>query len=128
MGIKKKDILLACFLLFAACLLFFVLRPVKSGTGGWVRITVDGKLYGTYPLSGKEKIRIGQDSGYNMVYIEDGAAWISEADCPDGYCISQRKITGKGQVIVCLPHRLVLEVTGEESGDGKKEDLDAVVH
>ncbi len=76
MGIKKKDILLACFLLFAACLLFFVLRPVKSGTGGWVRIMVDGKLYGTYPLSGKEKIRIGQDSGYNMVYIEDGAAWI----------------------------------------------------
>ena len=63
-----------------------------------------------------------------MVYIEDGAAWISEADCPDGYCIRQGKITGKGQVIVCLPHRLVLEVTGEESGDGKKEDLDAVVH
>ena len=50
------------------------------------------------------------------------------ADCPDGYCIRQGKITGKGQVIVCLPHRLVLEVTGEESGDGKKEDLDAVVH
>ncbi|MDE7325828.1 MAG: NusG domain II-containing protein [Lachnospiraceae bacterium] len=121
---KKKDVLLAGSLLLAACLLFFVLRP--KGDGGQIRITVDGKLYGTYALSGEEKIRIEQESGVNVIHIRDGAVWMEEADCPDGYCIRQGKMERRGQAIICLPHKLVVEVIGQEENENG-EALDVVV-
>jgi len=109
--LKKRDILLAASLLLIAFLLFFFLPDKK--TGEKVRITVDGQLYGIYSLSLEQEVVIEQESGKNILHLGDGAAWMQEADCPDGYCIQQGKIYRVGQTIVCLPHKLVIEVIGE---------------
>ncbi len=130
---KKKDIMLAAILLLVAFLLFLVLQPKDGAKGGQIQITVDGVLYGTYSLFEEREIRVEQERGVNLIYVRDGAAWMAQADCPDGYCIGQGKIREKGQSIVCLPHRLVVEVT-EANGDMAEEGQqgfrppDAVVH
>ena len=115
---KKRDIILAASLLFIAFLLFFLLPDKEEG--GEVRITVDGQLYGVYSLFLEQKVVIEQESGKNILHLGDGIAWMEEADCPDGYCIRQGKIHREGQTIVCLPHKLVIEVIG------KNLPLDAV--
>lgn len=125
---KKKDIVLAAALLLAALLLFLGLRLGGGEPGGEVRVTVDGLLYGTYPLSGERKIRVEQESGVNILRIQDGAVWMEEADCPDGYCVRQGRIERKNQTIVCLPHRLVVEIIGEKEEAGEPEMPDAVVN
>jgi hypothetical protein len=47
---------------------------------------------------------------------------MAEADCPDGLCVKQHKIDKTGQTIVCLPHRVVIEIEG-----GQTNELDGVV-
>ena len=61
---------------------------------------------GTFPLNG----------GSNILIIQDGQAWVSEANCPDLICVRQGKIHYTGQVITCLPNRLTVTVEGGESG------------
>ena len=36
-----------------------------------------------------------------------------EADCPDQICYSPEFVSKPGETIVCLPHRVVVEVKGE---------------
>ena len=38
-----------------------------------------------------------------------------EADCPDLICVHHKPISRQGESIVCLPHKVIVEVTGEES-------------
>jgi len=59
---------------------------------------------GTYPLNG----------GTNILHIEGGEAWLTEADCPDHLCVKQGKISKTGQVITCLPNKLTVTVYGAE--------------
>ena len=93
-----------------------------SENGSAITVTVDGQLYGTYTLSESREIPIELDGGIsNVIVIEDGAAYMKDADCPDKLCMRQGAISRDGQTIVCLPHKLVVEVTG-----GEKEAYDSI--
>ena len=50
---------------------------------------------------------------------------MEEANCPDGYCEEQGKINGRTQTIVCLPHKLVVEVLDADGleNDNASEDV-----
>ena len=39
-------------------------------------------------------------------------AAVQEASCPDHLCIRQGKISREGEMIVCLPNRMIAEVKG----------------
>lgn len=93
-----------------------------SENGSAITVTVDGQLYGTYTLSESREIPIELDGGIsNVIVIEDGAAYMKDADCPDKLCMRQGAISRDGQTIVCLPHKLVVEVIG-----GEKEAYDSI--
>jgi hypothetical protein len=59
----------------------------------------------------------GDNDGYNTVTIRDGKIAVTEANCPDHYCIDRGFVSG-GTPIVCLPNALVIEFTGEQEVDG----------
>ena len=61
---------------------------------------------GDYPLNG----------GTNVLHIENGSAWLTDADCPDKLCVKQGKIQYTGQTITCLPNRLTVTVIGADGG------------
>ena len=84
-----------------------------SKTGESVRITIDGTVYGTYSLNEDREIPVKRDgSVINVVRIEDGSVRMEQATCPDALCIRQGAISRERQTIVCLPHKLVVEVYG----------------
>ena len=56
-----------------------------------------------------------------MIVIEKGEVYMEDADCPDKLCMKQGSISGTGQTIVCLPHKLVVTVE-----NGKEPELDGV--
>ena len=57
-------------------------------------------------------VKIEGNGGYNLLVIEGGEAWLSEADCPNGLCVKTGKIRYAGQSIVCLPHKLAVRILG----------------
>ena len=114
-GMKKKTIL--WILIFAAVVLGgLLLYRHLSGTGGTVAvISVNGEVMERIDLS---KVRESYDLqfdtpwGRNPVHVAPGAISVSEADCPDQICVKMGELTGGGIPIVCMPHRLVIEIEG----------------
>jgi len=93
-----------------------------SSGGSEIRITADGRLYGTYDLGKDQEISVETErGGVNLIAIENGAAYMKAANCPDGLCMHQGRISRDKQTIVCLPHKLVVEVTG-----GQEREYDAI--
>lgn len=123
---KKKDILLAGSILLIALVMFAAMQIIGEKKGDQVQITVDGEVYGTYPLEKDQTIEVTEGEFHNVIRIEDGQAYMQEADCPDGYCKEQGRISGQKQTIVCLPHKLVVEVIRQKDTGGKAADDDLV--
>ena len=48
--------------------------------------------------------------GENIVLIENGRISMQFATCPDQICVQQGVVSRGGIPIVCLPHRLVIEL------------------
>ena len=43
------------------------------------------------------------------------------ANCNDALCVKQGNISKVGQTIICLPHKLIIEIKGDELDS--KDDL-----
>ena len=71
----------------------------------------------TVALSADREITVQSKYGVNIVSVKEGKIAVTEADCPDHYCMD-RGWCNSGAQIVCLPNRLVLEFTGEQTIDG----------
>ena len=121
---RKKDLIFIFSILIVAVFLLLIQRVYGNAQdeADLVKITVDQKLYGTYDLNKNQTITIQNDSGINAIQIQNKKVWMEEADCPDGYCKEQGHISKNKQTIVCLPHRLVVEV----SNDSEKSDPDSI--
>ena len=67
---------------------------------------------------------IGEDDFENIIIIKDGKASMAKADCPDKICVNHAAISKKGETIVCLPHKVVVEVVdGNGIQDGNQIDI-----
>ena len=116
---KKKDLILGAGIIVIALAMLLVMQLTRGEEGNQIQVTLDGKIYGTYSLSKDQTIEVKDGDFYNRIRIEDGKAYMEEANCPDGYCEEQGKINGRTQTIVCLPHKLVVEVL---DADGLEND------
>ncbi len=125
-GKLKPDLIFIGAVLLVGGLLAVVLYLTKS-TGSTVEVWVDSTLSATYSLADEGTYIIeGLDSGTNTLVIEDGCAWLADADCPDHTCVNMGKISRSGQSIICLPHRVVVEIVGENEADEADLAVDGV--
>lgn len=51
----------------------------------------------------------------NVITREGEKVFISEANCSDSLCVLQGEITEAGETIVCLPHKVLVEITSSSS-------------
>ena len=113
---KKWDILFIAIALAAAAVLYFSGLLSPGDKGAFAVIYIDGEEVEKYPLSENlSETLIKTELGENKVVILDGEAFVSEADCPDKLCVKQGKISKNGETVVCLPHKLVVEIEGGEA-------------
>lgn len=106
----KKDIILIVLVVVLGLALFTGVRIFK-GTGNTVTVRVDGTAAGEYQLSEDGEYEIsGYKGSSNYLIIKDNSAYMSRATCPDKLCVSMGKISRRGESIVCLPNRVVVEI------------------
>ena len=108
-----RDLIIVAVLLAVVLALFFVMRSVQArstGSGARAVVTVDGQEVGRYPL--KKSGTFPLNGGTNILVVENGEAWVSEADCPDKVCMGMGKISRNGEFIACLPNRLLIVIEG----------------
>ncbi len=124
--VRKADIVLGIVMAVLCGILCWSVYG-EGSSGAEVVISVDGEVYGRYSLDENRVIDIDGAGKHNSVSIENGKAFMSEADCPDGYCLEQYRSAGGiyrvNQTIVCLPNRVVVYI---ENGEGESGEPDAV--
>lgn len=96
--------------LFIVLSITFIFVFASSGEGNKAVISVDEKIIGEYSLNTDLTKKIKTDYGYNTVVILNGECFVTDADCRDSICISRGKISKVGESIVCLPHKLIVEI------------------
>ena len=83
-------------------------------------ISSHGSVVKTVDLRINQEFTIESGSdGYNVITVKDGKIGVSEATCPDHYCM-KRGFCNSGTEIVCLPNRLTIRFLGEQ-------EIDAIV-
>ena len=118
---KKNDIILIAVLLVVALLTaggmrIWQMNNTKDTAN--VVVTIDGQVYGTYPLSKDMTERIElPDGAYNILTISGGYADVTEASCPDQICVKHNHIKYSKESIVCLPNKVVVTVEGGEENE-----------
>lgn len=112
-------IILGILLILSVSLIIFI--PQKKGA--YVEVYVDNKLKLTHFLDSDYEVKISTNNGehYNIIKIENGYVYVSEADCNDKICINTGKTNTNNKSIICLPHNLKIIVKGSA------DDVDVIV-
>ena len=108
---KKRDIILIASILIVAIASFLFIELGKE-EGARVVVAVDGKEIATYSLSSNGTYQL--NGGTNILCIENGKAYLTDANCPDKLCVHQGKISKTNEVITCLPNKLTVTVKGAD--------------
>lgn len=113
---KNDIILVAVILLIAAAGLLLVNLTREEGSFAVVKINASETA--RYPLSENitTEILSGENNEFsNTLVIENGKVRVSSANCPDKICAGHKAVSYTGESIVCLPHKLVIEIKGDNS-------------
>lgn len=109
--LTKADIVLAAVLLIIGIGSPFLLK--EGSQPALVEISVDGQKFGVYDLKKDAQIDV---LGLNSVVIENGKVYVKEATCRGHDCMDMGKISECGQMIVCLPNKVIITVKGDDGG------------
>jgi len=58
--------------------------------------------------------RVEHGDHWNEIHIKGGQVWIEAANCKNQVCVHEKPISRVGQSIVCLPHKLMIEIEGQD--------------
>lgn len=119
---KNAKIILILLLAAAVLSAGVIFMQKKRPASPVARITLDGELLEEIRLDQVEKAYsfvVEDEFGSNTILVESGRIRVSQADCPDQVCVNQGFISDGTVPIVCLPHKLIIEIVGGGS------DLDA---
>ena len=114
---KTKYWILLFALLAAGCLAagLFLTAPDTPATAARVR---SGDTVITVNLLEDQEFTLNStDGGYNTITVREGKIAVTEANCPDHYCVKQG-FCNSGVEIVCLPHNLVISFLNDSGIDG----------
>ena len=110
---KKKDMILIAAVLAISLISFAAIKMTQK----------DGKEVYKTSIEKDQIYQIPEKNGTNVMQIKDGKVTMKEADCKDQICAEHKAIEKSGETIVCLPHKVVIEIRSE---DGKEQELDGV--
>lgn len=114
---KTWGILLFSLLMICLGLSLWLLLPNEPAAQA--EVWSEGKLLYTLDLNVDQTKTVTTAKGTNVITVTDGKIAVTQATCPDGYCM-KRGYCNSGAQIVCLPNRLVIRFMG-------KQVVDAVV-
>ncbi len=110
---KRNEILSIAIIAIIAVISIFFMNLSTDADQKNVMITINNKLYKNISFDNdtNETYTIETDYGTNILFIENGTVNITEADCPNQVCVHTKAASDIGDMIVCLPHKLVVQIT-----------------
>lgn len=128
---KPGDIVLLVFLVvlsFLPVIIFSYANRSSNVEYNIALISVDGEVLHHFELKddAQQEVYVYTDGhGHENTIVREGTiVTISEASCPDQLCVRQGDAYRVGDTLVCLPHRLLVEVTSDNPETNENLEVD----
>lgn len=72
-------------------------------------------FYQVLSLGEDATVTVTGSLGTNIIEVANGRVRCLESDCSNQTCVKQGWVSGRGQTIVCLPHKLIVQVVADPS-------------
>ncbi len=108
----KFDFILvsAILIILISTLIYFAATKTE---GAYAVVIINDNQVAEYPLNKDTTVTLTNGDQHNILIIENGAARISEASCPDKLCVSQQKAKYNGEMLVCLPNKTIVKIVSD---------------
>lgn len=99
---------------FSGCLfVFWITSTVWHGSAAdKVIIRSGGKIFRVAPLSSNLELEVPGPLGKSKITIHNHQARITSDPSPRQYCVRQGWLKQAGEIAICLPNQVSLELTG----------------
>ena len=97
--------------------IFVVLLTLKLWSGDLADKAIirgGGKIFREVPLSRDQKIEVPGPLGISLIDIQNRKARIASDPSPRQYCVRQGWLQQAGEIALCLPNQVSVELTGSK--------------
>ena len=102
-------------IIFSAIIITYLFQTLWSHDhASKVQIRIGDKVHSTYDLNQHRDIKVQGAMGDAVIHIGQGKVRFSRSPCHNQYCVHQGWLTRSGQVAICLPNQISLELIGEQ--------------
>jgi hypothetical protein len=77
-----------------------------------LKIRQGDNIIGTYDLNQKRELHIKGPIGESIISIDQGKVRFKLSPCHNQYCVHQGWLSHAGQVAICLPNQISLQMIG----------------
>lgn len=101
-------------LLFASALFVGFSFPLfwQGGAGERAIIRQEGRIFAEVELRARRELTVAGPLGLTRIAIEPGRARIVSDPGPRQYCVRQGWLTRPGDIAICAPNRVSLQIAG----------------
>ncbi len=115
----KWDKYLIFIIMLISILSIFYIKNMATNQGEkYILIEVNGLEYKKITIDNSKQSKyldINTKYGYNKLEVKNGKVRVIEASCKDKLDVAQGFIENSGEVIVCLPNRMVVEIKSDKT-------------
>lgn len=106
MTVLKKGDYIVIAMVAVVFFLSIALLFTFSKQGSRVVIKHDNQIIYDQSIDIDKKI----DTGTNEIIIKNGIVYMKEASCKNQVCVKTGEISKKGESIICLPNKVIVEI------------------
>jgi hypothetical protein len=80
-----------------------------------LKIRQGKQVLGVYDLNQTRELHVKGPIGESIIVISNGQARFKQSPCPNQYCVHQGWLSHAGQVSICLPNQVGLQLLGAKN-------------
>lgn len=117
--LKKGDFFILLFVFVLLAVSIYILSNRENANRVLITAQGETKIYdlqeeqSLYVVDGKLISGNKEQSASNVVVIANGQVYMNSATCKDQICVKHKPIYKDGEVIICLPNQVFIEVDNE---------------
>lgn len=86
----------------------------QGGSAARVQIRAGNTVIGTYSLNQDKTLHVHGALGEAIIIIHQGKVRFQRSPCVGQYCVHQGWLTRAGQIAICLPNQVTIELIGDK--------------
>ena len=132
--VKLGDIIIAAILILLSFLPLAIFTYQNNTSANednlYAIVSADGEIVHKMELKNdhtRETYEFVDDHGHENTIVREGLiVYMVDANCTDLLCIQQGQISKVGETIVCLPNRVIVEITSDSEEINPDNELDVI--